>query len=315
YEAAREYFEDSLDIQRDIGDRAEVGTSLNNLGAVAGEQGEYEAAREYFEDASKVFSDLGAVRRALTALSSTSKAAENAGDQEGARQACDRALSLIEASDLNELTDRTREFQIRHARLTETPESTLNLYYHALGHVLENEARTAVALLRDVWDRRETHDPEDDIYSAVLAGGVGYAAYLTLVDTDEEFPDPEAVLSELEAHEERLETPEKELSQQLTGDEPDRTPDELRAEAADMEPESFGEQVQALKRQVYARLIELLSADSGAAVEDLDTGELYEQALCRAVAEDTEPQEVIGLLAAAWERRDDHDPGTADFDA
>ncbi|HSM71946.1 MAG TPA: tetratricopeptide repeat protein, partial [Anaerolineales bacterium] len=51
YALAREYYERSYNIDQEIGDRAGVTGSLNNLGFAAGMQGDFSAARSYYERA------------------------------------------------------------------------------------------------------------------------------------------------------------------------------------------------------------------------------------------------------------------------
>jgi tetratricopeptide (TPR) repeat protein len=120
YETAKQYYEQSLTIERDRGDRAGEAKSLNNLGNVAHEQDDYETAQNRYREASDGFLELGAVRRAITALSHLSIAAAERDDTETALNACETALSLIKEADLPGLDERAREFQSRAARLEDT---------------------------------------------------------------------------------------------------------------------------------------------------------------------------------------------------
>jgi tetratricopeptide (TPR) repeat protein len=120
YETAKQYYEQSLAIERDRGDRAGEAESLNNLGNVAHEQDDYETAQNRYREASDGFLELGAVRRAITALSHLSIAAAERDDTETALNACETALSLIKEADLPGLDERAREFQSRAARLEDT---------------------------------------------------------------------------------------------------------------------------------------------------------------------------------------------------
>ena len=119
YEAAREYHEDSLELKEELGDRAGIATSLNNLGLVARNQGDYEAAREYFERCVRTFIEIGADRRALTALDNLVSVCEDLSRTDEARQWCETALELIEESDIPELDSEAATYDARRILLSD----------------------------------------------------------------------------------------------------------------------------------------------------------------------------------------------------
>jgi predicted ATPase/DNA-binding SARP family transcriptional activator/class 3 adenylate cyclase/uncharacterized protein HemY len=59
YTTARQYYEESLAIREEIGDRNGVAGSLNNLGTLAAEQGDFETAHSLFERSLAVNRELG----------------------------------------------------------------------------------------------------------------------------------------------------------------------------------------------------------------------------------------------------------------
>jgi len=69
YAAAQAYYEESLAIRQEIGDRQSIAGSLHNLGTVAQSQGEYAAARTCYEEARIINRETG--NRAWEAFNST----------------------------------------------------------------------------------------------------------------------------------------------------------------------------------------------------------------------------------------------------
>ncbi len=350
YERAREYHEESLEINQEIGDRAGEAGSLNNLGSVAGEQEDYETAErrhrealaiskelgdrssvvdqqynvgvdaerqgdleralEWFQKSRATYADLGADHEVLNCLGSISRIAARLGHTETASEACTDAIELIERSDLDRLAEQAREFRVRRARLDETPQGTLELYSHALGHVLEGEVGTATRLSRETWAGRDTHDEDGPAFAATLAAGVGFAAYLTLaaatdgVDPDDdETPDPDDVLAEIDPAE--LPTAATSLYHALTRGVPSITPATLREQADEIDPDGFGERIDILERRAYAELIEALSAGAS----DKTVTDRYKQSLFQ-IAGDGDSDTVVDTLASLWDERDDYDPGS-----
>lgn len=59
YVGARALHEESLAIKRELGDRSGVGTSLNNLGNLACEEGEFASARALHEEGLAIDHELG----------------------------------------------------------------------------------------------------------------------------------------------------------------------------------------------------------------------------------------------------------------
>src|SRR5436190_83325 len=59
YAAARALHEESLALKREIGDKWGISYSLNNLGIVAAGQGDYTAARALFEESLALKRELG----------------------------------------------------------------------------------------------------------------------------------------------------------------------------------------------------------------------------------------------------------------
>ncbi|HLK58389.1 MAG TPA: tetratricopeptide repeat protein [Chthonomonadaceae bacterium] len=59
YSAARAYFEESLAIRRDLGDRGDIAKALNNLGGTACYQGDHVTAQAYYEESLAIKREIG----------------------------------------------------------------------------------------------------------------------------------------------------------------------------------------------------------------------------------------------------------------
>ena len=95
YSLAREYFEESYQIAREIGDRVAEGFTLVNLGFAAGMQGDFVAARSYHEQSLLVAREIGNRYHQIYILINLSAAA---GIQNEAQQALQYAHQAEELS-------------------------------------------------------------------------------------------------------------------------------------------------------------------------------------------------------------------------
>src|SRR5207245_8819553 len=82
YPAARSLFEESLAIRRELGDRAEIGTTLNCLGRVTARQGDYAAACSLHEQGLAICRQSGAkdgIAQSLKGLADVARLRGDAG--------------------------------------------------------------------------------------------------------------------------------------------------------------------------------------------------------------------------------------------
>jgi predicted ATPase len=94
YEAARALYEESLVIQRQIGDQRGIAISLNNLGNVASNQGEYEAARALYEESLAIRRELGDQQGIANSLGNLGNVAYCQGGYEAARALYEESLVI-----------------------------------------------------------------------------------------------------------------------------------------------------------------------------------------------------------------------------
>ncbi|HLK55671.1 MAG TPA: tetratricopeptide repeat protein, partial [Chthonomonadaceae bacterium] len=94
YVAAHAYFEESLAIRREIGDRSGIATSLNSLGNVAEIQGDYVVARAYFGESLTIRREIGDRQGIATALNNLGIVAFNQGDTVAARACFEESLKI-----------------------------------------------------------------------------------------------------------------------------------------------------------------------------------------------------------------------------
>ncbi|MCW3096470.1 MAG: hypothetical protein JWL77_2088 [Chthonomonadaceae bacterium] len=92
--AARAYFEESLAIQREIGDRPGIAGSLNNLGNVAWLQGDYAAARAYYEEALVINRRIGNRAWEAINLNNLGNVSQSQGEYAAARAYFEESLAI-----------------------------------------------------------------------------------------------------------------------------------------------------------------------------------------------------------------------------
>jgi tetratricopeptide (TPR) repeat protein len=96
YAAARTYHEQSLEIAQEIGDRQGIANSLGNLGNVAVDQGDYTAARTYHEQSLEILREIGDRGGIANALHGLGNAAISQGDYTAARTYHEQGLEIAQ---------------------------------------------------------------------------------------------------------------------------------------------------------------------------------------------------------------------------
>lgn len=91
---ARVYYEESLAIRREIGDRQGIAGSLNNLGLVARKQNDLEGARKFFEESLAIYRERDHEWGSATSLSNLASVAVDQGDHDSADRFNEEALAL-----------------------------------------------------------------------------------------------------------------------------------------------------------------------------------------------------------------------------
>jgi non-specific serine/threonine protein kinase len=94
YAAARTLHEEGLALQRELGDRRGVATSLINLGGVAYDQGDYAAARALLQESLAAFRELGDPRGIATSLHNLGELASKQGDDSVAQALYEESLAM-----------------------------------------------------------------------------------------------------------------------------------------------------------------------------------------------------------------------------
>ncbi|MGH8103175.1 MAG: tetratricopeptide repeat protein [bacterium] len=96
YEAARRYYEESITLFRDLGNKAGIAMSLNNLGEVALKQGDLSQARSFLKEATEICRDIGDKLRAAESLEAFAYLNQAEGKSERAAQLFGAADALRE---------------------------------------------------------------------------------------------------------------------------------------------------------------------------------------------------------------------------
>ncbi|MBV9790294.1 MAG: tetratricopeptide repeat protein, partial [Chloroflexi bacterium] len=99
YHQAREYFAESLALQRIVGDKARIAQSLANLGLVAYWQGDYPQAVALLDEALGLFRQIQDTYGIASALQYMAMAVLNEGDHERAMELIEQSLGLFQELD------------------------------------------------------------------------------------------------------------------------------------------------------------------------------------------------------------------------
>ena len=94
YASARALYEESLAIERELGDKAGIATSLNNLGLVAKAQGDYASARALHEESLAIWRELGNKAGIAMSLNNLGNVAYAQGDYTSARALHEESLGI-----------------------------------------------------------------------------------------------------------------------------------------------------------------------------------------------------------------------------
>lgn len=95
YAAARALFEESLAINRELGDRRGIAVSLNNLGIVTLRQQDYTAARFLYEESLAIWRELGNRRAIALSLNNLGNVANMQGNYAAARSLHEESLAIF----------------------------------------------------------------------------------------------------------------------------------------------------------------------------------------------------------------------------
>lgn len=142
YAAARAYYEESLEIRRELGDPRTVARSLGHLGDVAHQTGSYAEAQALFEESLALLRSLSDAHGIAEELDRLGLTVRCLGDYARARVLYEEALSIS-----RELGDRIREAQILNnlGRVA---------YYQGDNSAARSQHSESLAIRRQVGDRR-----------------------------------------------------------------------------------------------------------------------------------------------------------------
>jgi predicted ATPase len=99
YAPAQTFYENSLALRRELGDKRGIATALNNLGIVAQRQGDYERTQALYEEALALFRNLGDRTNVARLLDNLGVMAHDKGDDTQARAFYEESLTLRRALD------------------------------------------------------------------------------------------------------------------------------------------------------------------------------------------------------------------------
>jgi tetratricopeptide (TPR) repeat protein len=144
YGSAERYYQDSLAISEEIGDRAGAAVSYGELGSLAGRRGDYETAEQRYQEALAILEEAGHRANIAVAYHQLGRIAEKRGDYDTAEQRYQEALALKE-----EIGDR--------ASTAKTYGELGNLAYRRGDYeTAEERYRAALAIFEEIGDRANT---------------------------------------------------------------------------------------------------------------------------------------------------------------
>ena len=94
YEQAQKFYEESILISRELGDKRGIAYSLNGLGGVAYNQGDYEQAQKFCDESLALDREIGDKIGIADSFNNLGSVAYNQGDYEQAKKFFDKSLAL-----------------------------------------------------------------------------------------------------------------------------------------------------------------------------------------------------------------------------
>jgi tetratricopeptide (TPR) repeat protein len=102
YECAGAYFEEALELRRELGDMHGIAQALSSLGVFRHHRGEYDRARPLYEESLALLQKLGDQHRISVVLNNLGVVAERQGDNEQASDYYNRSLEVARKLNDNE---------------------------------------------------------------------------------------------------------------------------------------------------------------------------------------------------------------------
>jgi len=159
YSAAWSFYEESLAIRRELGDREGVASSLHNLGLITWSQGEYGAAHSLLEESLTIFRELKDMRGVAGSVHCLGVIAREQGEYERARLLLEESLAISR--------------QINHKDIIAT--SLVNLGSVAFRQMEYETAHSlyeeGLAIFRELGDKRRIAGSLDSLGEAIRAQG------------------------------------------------------------------------------------------------------------------------------------------------
>lgn len=145
YALARQYYEQTLKVARDIGNHVSIVSALTNLGYVAGMQGDFDSARSYYRKALAMAHEGGNLYQEIYTLINLSALDGIQQNAESARRNAERAAELARKS-----SERPGEgwamLYLGHACLLQNEFETARQAYRASIQIREEMKQTALAM-------------------------------------------------------------------------------------------------------------------------------------------------------------------------
>ena len=188
---AREFYEQSLQLKRELGDRAGEARTLNNLGIIARKRGNFDRATDVLQQSLTIKRDLGDRHGEAMSLNSLGLVAEREGDLETARHRYEQTLEMF------------RETGDRHSEAASLGNPGLVARQQGDSERAREYHRESLALFRDVGSQNSIGEALGFLGAAELPledGQDGRVKLANAISTLREIDATPAILDVLRQH-------------------------------------------------------------------------------------------------------------------
>jgi tetratricopeptide (TPR) repeat protein/energy-coupling factor transporter ATP-binding protein EcfA2 len=232
---AADYFQESISLKREIGSTLGEAKSLGGLGSVRLEQEQLPDAKELFIEAKEKFLSAGAVRDGLQPVADLTRTSVRMEEYSEAIDHAQFGLGVARNVEIRE-----DEFRERLLGLyAEYVESASACYRYALNHVLGRDPETAWNSFEIAWARHDDVASDSEDYHIALAAGVLLVAHSELFGGHpDDLPPTDEILATAAGHREHLPGPTVAVLDYLFNDGTDVDHEELLAPMTDADSDS-----------------------------------------------------------------------------
>lgn len=252
-EIAKDLCNQSIQIQKQLGNKHEQALVYQKLGQIARFEHRYSDAVDTFETSYTLLQDADSAGDAVDVAYKAVKAAQRVGDTEAAEKFCQRGLDAADESGRGNLDRTVMALAGTKSSFEDSWEATVDLYWRSLCCLGGGELRLALQMLYSVWERADQQqtDELDEVFggTGILLAAFARLGWIEGVSTDEFIPDTTQYVDSVSE-------PMTSLHHALAGHENNVTSVELPAEN---EVEFSTASIRELEQRACSQLLPLLT--------------------------------------------------------